>query len=94
QRLGFTAEETDLFDGVRVLAVRAGSPSDKIGLKRGDVIVGLGGFRIRSSEDLLLFLQYVSSGDIVKVRVSGASRPQDWRLGGMVGDLQGSLEAE
>ena len=94
QRLGFTAEETDLFDGVRVVAVRAGSPSDKIGLKRGDVIVGLGGFRIRSSEDLLLFLQYVSSGDIVKVRVSGASRPQDWRLGGMVGDLQGSLEAE
>ncbi|MGE0192367.1 MAG: trypsin-like peptidase domain-containing protein [Planctomycetota bacterium] len=94
QRLGFTAEETDLFDGVRVVAVRPGSPSDKIGLKRGDVIVGLGGYRIRSSEDLLLFLQYVSSGDIVKVRVSGASRPQDWRAGGMVGDLQGVLQAE
>jgi serine protease Do len=92
--LGFLAEETDLFDGVRVVSVRAGGPADKIGLKRGDVIVGLGGYRIQSTEDLLLFLQYVTASDIVKVRVSGASRVRDWRAGAAVGDLQGTLVSE
>ncbi len=94
ERLGFVAESTELFDGVRVVSVRVGGPADKIGLKRGDVIVGLGGFRIRSGEDLLLFLQYVRSGDIVNVRVSGESRATDWRPGVTTGDLQGRLVAE
>ncbi len=77
-RLGFTAKDVGekenlerqiAFDaGVMVDEVRAGGPADRIGLRSGDLVVGLGNYRIRHSDDLLLFLQYVQAGDVVQVK--------------------------
>lgn len=79
RHLGFVAtdvgEQENLdrhlaFDaGVIVREVRTGGPAHRIGLREGDVIVGLGKNQIRHSDDLLAFLQYVRPGDIVLVRV-------------------------
>lgn len=55
--------------GVIVREVRRGGPAARIGLREGDVVVGLGNRQIRNSDDLLTFLQYVRPGDIVLVRV-------------------------
>ncbi|MHC5011560.1 MAG: PDZ domain-containing protein, partial [Planctomycetota bacterium] len=62
--------------GVVVQSVREGGPADRIGVRPGDLVIGLGSYRIRHSDDLLVFLQYVQPADIVKVRVlRRAARP-------------------
>ncbi len=85
QHLGFVAADTDAFDGVLVTEVRSGGPSDEMGLRKNHIVVGLGPWSIKNSEDLLLFLQNVKPGDVVKVWVKDTS----WR-----GIQHGELEAE
>jgi serine protease Do len=48
--LGFKVKETD--DGLVVASVRAGSPVQRIGIQRGDRILGLGGAAVQSLPDL------------------------------------------
>ena len=55
--------------GVVVRRVRADGPAADVGVKAGDVIVGLGGRRIFNTDDLLVLLQNVSAGDLVSVVV-------------------------
>ncbi len=79
RRLGFVADDVGekenldqqlAFDaGALVREVRPGGPASRIGLRQGDLVVGLGDRRIRNTDDLLLFLQLVGPGDIVVVRV-------------------------
>jgi len=81
--------------GVIVQQVRADGPAAKIRMRPGDLIVGLGTYRIRNSDDLLLFLQYVQSGDLVKVQVV---RPLTLRSGRVIYDAArrqtGALRAD
>ena len=78
QRLAFDA-------GVVIRDLVPESPAARIGLRPGDLVVGLGTYRIRNSDDLLLFLQYVQSGDLVQVKVL---RPVRLRSGQVVREEQ------
>ena len=78
QRLAFDA-------GVVVREVLADGPASRIGLRPGDLIVGLGSYRIRQSDDLLLFLQYVQPDDLVQVKVL---RPVRLRSGRVIREEQ------
>ncbi len=61
-------EVSDVGDYEAGVLVRGVSgPAAKMGVRLGDVIVGLGSWKIRHSDDLLLFLQYVQKGDLVDV---------------------------
>jgi serine protease Do len=55
--------------GVLVGDVSRGSPADRSGFRRGDVIVGSGDGEVRKMKDLLLALAKVSVGDGVKLTV-------------------------
>ncbi|MFV1958074.1 MAG: PDZ domain-containing protein, partial [Planctomycetota bacterium] len=81
--------------GIVVQRVRPGGPAAKIRVRPGDLIIALGSYRIRNSDDLLLFLQYVQPGDLVKVQVV---RPTTLRSGRVVYDVgrrqTGALRAE
>ena len=70
EQLGLVAADLPDFEaGVVVRRVRPGGPAAKVGVKVGDVIVGLGGRRIYNTDDLLVLLQNVSAGDLVTVVV-------------------------
>jgi serine protease Do len=58
-----------LDSGVLVTELRPGGPADKIRVRVGDLIVALGSKKIRNSDEMLLFLQYVQPGDAVDIRV-------------------------
>jgi membrane-associated protease RseP (regulator of RpoE activity) len=53
--------------GVRLSGVRPGSPAEKLGLRAGDVIVGIGGMSIRNLHDLVYALRSKRPGDQVEV---------------------------
>jgi Do/DeqQ family serine protease len=55
--------------GVAVLDVPAGGPADKAGLKRGDVIVRIGGRSVRSRQDLRLVVSQIAPGTRVDIDV-------------------------
>jgi serine protease Do len=78
--------------GVLVREVRPGSPASRIDMKPWDLLVGLGGKRIRNSDELLLFLQYVRPGDVVEVRVNRARETTDGRRRWQ--EIKGRLVAE
>ena len=69
QHLGFTARDTGDSDGVRVDNIRPGGPAERMKLRKDDLIYGLGEWKIRNTEDLLMFLQFVESGDLVDVKI-------------------------
>jgi S1-C subfamily serine protease len=61
--------------GVLVDAVQPGSPAEAAGIKAGDIIVGIGGTRITSVEDVFLAIRSHRVGDVVSVEiVRGAER--------------------
>lgn len=91
--LGFTAEDKEDFDGVIVSEVRSGGPGERAKLAPGDVIVALGRWKVRNSEDLLMFLQYVAAGDEVDITVQRARRDPSGRVVGMR-ELKGSMLAD
>lgn len=90
RHLGFVAEDVSeeaireqqlaLDAGVIVQAVRPDGPAARVGLEPGDVVMGLGTYLIRHSDDLLLFLQYVRPDDLVKVRVLRSTPMRSGRI--------------
>ena len=70
--------------GAAVEAVTQGGPAARAGLRAGqDVIVGIGGGRVRSPEDLSRAVDARSAGDRVRVEVQrdGDRRTIEVRLG-------------
>jgi hypothetical protein len=55
--------------GVRFADVRAGSPAQKAGLKRGDVLISFGGASIANLQDFTFQLRNRKAGDVVTVTV-------------------------
>jgi len=49
--------------------VRPGSPAEKAGLKRGDVMISFGGAEIANVQDFTFQLRSRKPGDVVKVVV-------------------------
>lgn len=92
KHLGFSvADVPDYQGGVVVKSVRAGGPAAKVGLRVGDVVLALGTWRIRHTDDLLVFVQMVGPGDLVDLL---AQRPlPDGTLRSPRG-LNGRLTAE
>jgi len=69
KHLGFTAKDTGDSGGVVVEAVRPDGPADRMKLRPEDLVYGLGEWKIRNTEDLLMFLQFVQAGDLVDVKI-------------------------
>ena len=73
QHLGFVARDTADSNGVIVTSVRNDGPAAKMKLKPNDLVFALGPqndpWKIRNTEDLLLFLQFVKPGDLVEVKI-------------------------
>ncbi len=61
--------------GYAIQGVSPGSPSDKAGLKGGDVIVELGGRKITGLDDFDLALRRFSAGDTIDVTATRAGKP-------------------
>ncbi|MGO9830767.1 MAG: M20/M25/M40 family metallo-hydrolase [Myxococcaceae bacterium] len=55
--------------GVLLAAVRSGSPADRAGLRRGDILVQLGSHRIGSVEDFMFALTASKPGDAMTAAV-------------------------
>jgi hypothetical protein len=55
--------------GVRITAVRPGSPAEKAGVRGGDVIVRFAGIEVRTLEDLTFALRGRRAGDQIQVVV-------------------------
>jgi len=53
--------------GVLLTGVRAGSPAEKAGLKSGDVVLEVGGRKIRNLQDLAYALRFYRPGDAVRL---------------------------
>ena len=51
-KMGLSVEERESGEGLNILDVTAGSPADKAGVKKGDVLRVVGGKRLSSVEDL------------------------------------------
>ena len=64
-RRGFNLQVSE---GALVLDVTAGTPAAEAGLRRGDVITGIGGDEVSSSEDLSSAIRKRAPGDRVEVR--------------------------
>ena len=54
-------------EGVRLMGVRPGSPAQKAGLQAEDILVEMGGVRIKNLRDLLYVLRSKRAGDTVDV---------------------------
>ena len=67
--LGLVAQDTGESNGVIVVSVREGGPAERMKLRPKDLIQGLGPYTIENTEDLLMFLQFVQSGDLVNVKI-------------------------
>jgi len=53
----------------RILSVEAGSPAENAGLKRGDMLLSLGGHQISNPEDVPAITFFLTAGDSVSVSV-------------------------
>jgi len=82
EHLGFTAKDAGVSEGVRVERVQPDSPAARMKLRPGDLIYGLGEWKIRSTEDLLMFLQFVESDDLVDVKIQRTTRAGRVNYGG------------
>ncbi len=55
--------------GVMVLDVRKDGPAQRVGVRPGDLLIGIGGTPIRSLEHVLVTLQGAGAGDLLDVRM-------------------------
>jgi len=62
-------DRNDRGRGVRVLEIVPGGPGAKAGLKKGDLITGIGDLRVRQMSDLMMILDNVAPGNTVPVKV-------------------------
>lgn len=63
--------------GVLIRGVEPGSPAAKVGLQRGDVLLGLNGRALRSAEEYLQREREFSSGDTLRLRVLRNQREEE-----------------
>jgi Do/DeqQ family serine protease len=62
-------------EGAMIVEVAPGAPSDKAGLKRGDVVIAMNGRAVRGSADLRNQLGLVPVGDVVDLRLLRDGKP-------------------
>ncbi len=67
--MGIRSDENGSNDGVLVTDVVAGYGAARAGVRRGDVIVAVGGNAVRSLKDLIIELGRFKVGDVVAVRL-------------------------
>jgi len=84
--------ETYNFEGDKgavVADVVPGSPADRSGLMRGDVIVSINGKTIENHQDVSAFVRRQLAGDTVKVEIvrSGTKKSLDVKLGEIPGQI-------
>ena len=60
--------------GVLITDIDAGSPAEKAGLKRTDVILGVDGYTVTSLEDLRLRISQMIPGSVTKIKVMRDSK--------------------
>ena len=74
-------------EGSIIADVQKGSPADKYGLMRGDVIVSIGGQKVKNSQDVVFSVRNKLAGDKVKFEVyrDGAKKSIDVTLGDIDG---------
>ncbi|MCW5888037.1 MAG: PDZ domain-containing protein, partial [Anaerolineales bacterium] len=77
------ARELGLEDtnGALVANVVAGGPSDKAGLRQGDMIVAINGRHVKNFDELISYLfSHASPGDVVQLDVLREGQPQQIEL--------------
>lgn len=77
------ARELGLEDtnGALVANVVAGGPSDKAGLRQGDMIVAINGRQVKNFDELISYLfSHASPGDVVQLDVLREGQPQQIEL--------------
>lgn len=67
--LGTIPDMTESPGGVRLNGVRTGSPAEKAGLARGDIITGLGRHAVANLMDMTIALREHQAGDTVTITV-------------------------
>jgi len=92
RHLGFVGEDVDDVEGVVIMRLRADGPAKSIKLSPQDIVVGLGPWKIKNSDDLLRFLQFVKEGDLVDVRIKRITRGV--RGSAQTRNLKGTLKAQ
>jgi S1-C subfamily serine protease len=68
---------TSVEDGMLVTEVLADSPASRAGLRAGDVIVGLGNYRVEDLKDFANLLQYLPSAGRVRIQVVRGNQQGD-----------------
>ncbi len=67
-RMGLKIQDTENSDGVKVLNVQDGSPADKAGLKKDDVITEVNGEKIKGVEDAMDQMGNLDEGETLKIK--------------------------
>jgi hypothetical protein len=79
--LGLVADDQkDRGRGVRVIEVYGGSPAEKAGIRRQDLITSLAGVRVRQMTDLSDVLETLAAGQGVDFEVLREEKPQKVRV--------------
>ncbi len=81
--LGTVPDFTPVEEGVLLSGVTAGSPADEAGLRKGDILVGLGTHEVTDLEAFTAALRAHKPGDVVALRYlrEGETRETTARLG-------------
>ena len=74
-------------EGAIIADVEKGSPAEKYGLKRGDVIVAIGGQKVKNSQDVVFFVRNKLAGDKVKFEIYRDGRKKEIEL--VLGEIKG-----
>jgi len=67
-KLGLRIQDTENGDGVKVLNVQEGSPADKAGLKKEDVITEVNNNKVKGVEDVMEQMGHLEEGQTIKIK--------------------------
>jgi serine protease Do/serine protease DegQ len=90
-RLGLAMQDVAGSEGAIVTEVQANSPAAQAGLRKGDVVVGLGGRPVRGAAELRARLAVVPVGETVEMRVQRGNETQ--LLKARIGELEKARSA-
>ncbi len=76
-KIGIKAQDSEEGKGVNVLEVAEGSPADKAGLKKGDVITNINGNEVNSANELIQQVRESRERSTVKVKILRNGNQQD-----------------
>ena len=76
-KIGIKAQDSEEGKGVNVLEVTAGSPAEKAGLKKGDIITSYDGETVNSANDLVQQVRESREKSTVKVKILRDGKSQD-----------------